>query len=98
MKKLNKIMLFLAAAVFTLTACEKNVERTPSPEDPQGAVAFTSAGGTRELNMQKEALEQKVTLIRTQDIDKAASLTLHCPRIALALSTANTINVMILTY
>lgn len=76
MKKLNKFMLFLAAAVFTLTACEENVERKPSPEDPQGAVAFTSAGGTRELNMQKEALEQKVTLIRTQDTDKAASLTL----------------------
>ena len=39
MKKLNKFMLFLAAAVFTLTACEENVERKPSPEDPQGAVA-----------------------------------------------------------
>ena len=40
MKTINKFMLLLAAAVFTLTACEKDIEREPSPVFKGNAVFF----------------------------------------------------------
>ncbi len=76
MKTVNKYLFLLAAAVFGLTACEKQQEREPSPVDQPGAVAFTSAGAAVEINKQKEPLEKKVTLIRTQGIEQEASITL----------------------
>lgn len=77
MKKISKYLLLLAAAVFTFTACEKTAEREPSPLDVPGAVAFTSAGGSFELNMSKEPLETTVTLRRTSEFDKADTILLN---------------------
>ena len=71
MKKLNKYLLLLAAAVFTLTACEKPAERESSPEAPVASVSFTNGGEAYELNMQKEALEHTIKLYRTTNIDQA---------------------------
>lgn len=65
MKKLNKIMLFLAAAVFTLTACEKNVERDPSPASNPAAVAFSQSSASVEINPNKAALEYEIKIGRT---------------------------------
>ncbi len=76
MKKISKYLLLLAAAVFTFTACEKTVEREPSPLDVPGTVMFTSAGGTYELNMSKDPLETTVTLFRTSNIDKPDTILL----------------------
>ena len=77
MKKISKYLLLLAAAVFTFTACEKTAEREPSPLDAPGAVAFTSAGGSFELNMSKDPLETTVTLRRTSEFDKADTILLN---------------------
>ena len=77
MKTISKYMLILAAAVFTFTACEKTVEREPSPLDVPGAVLFASAGGTFELNMSKDPLETTVTLFRTSNLDKADTIQLE---------------------
>lgn len=74
MKKISKYLLLLAAAVFTFTACEKNVEREPSPLDVPGAIAFTSSGANVKLNMSKDPLETTVTLFRTSNLDKADTI------------------------
>ena len=74
MKKISKYLLLLAAAVFTFTACEKNVEREPSPLDVPGAIAFTSPGANVKLNMSKDPLETTVTLFRTSNLDKADTI------------------------
>ncbi len=71
MKKISKYLLILAAAVFTFTACEKNVEREPSPEDSRLAVSFTSGGEVLKLNLAKDPLETTVALHRTCNLDKA---------------------------
>ena len=71
MKKISKYLLILAAAVFTFTACEKNVEREPSPEDSPLAVSFTSGGEVLTLNLAKDQLETTVALHRTRNLDKA---------------------------
>ena len=71
MKKISKYLLILAAAVFTFTACEKNVEREPSPEDSPLAVSFTSGGEVLKLNLAKDPLETTVALHRTRNLDKA---------------------------
>ena len=71
MKKISKYLLILAAAVFTFTACEKNVEREPSPEDSPLAVSFTSGGEVLKLNLAKDPLETTVALHRTCNLDKA---------------------------
>jgi hypothetical protein len=76
MKKISKYLLLLAAAVFTFTACEKNVEREPSPLDIPGAIAFTNAGETVELDMTKEPLETSFTVFRTSNLDKADTIKL----------------------
>ncbi len=76
MKKISKYLLLLAAAVFTFTACEKNVEREPSPLDVPGTVMFTSAGGSYELNVNKDKLETTVTLFRTSNFDQPDTILL----------------------
>ena len=77
MKKISKYLLLLAAAVFTFTACEKTVERDPSPLDQPGAVMFASAGGSYELNMSKDPLETTVTLFRTSNLDQPDTILLQ---------------------
>ena len=77
MKKISKYLLLLAAAVFTFTACEKTVEREPSPLDQPGAVMFASAGGSFELNMSKDPLETTVTLFRTSNLDQPDTILLQ---------------------
>ena len=74
MKKISKYLLILAAAVFTFTACEKNVEREPSPEDSPLAVSFTSGGEVLKLNLAKDPLETTVALHRTRNLDKADTI------------------------
>lgn len=74
MKKISKYLLILAAAVFTFTACEKNVEREPSPEDSPLAVSFTSGGEVVKLNLAKDPLETTVALHRTRNLDKADTI------------------------
>lgn len=74
MKKISKYLLLLAAAVFTFTACEKTVEREPSPLDVSDAIAFTSPGANVKLNMSKDPLETTVTLFRTSNLDKADTI------------------------
>lgn len=76
MKKISKYLLLLAAAVFTFTACEKNVEREPSPLDVPGAISFASAGESVELDLNKEPLETSFTLFRTSNIEKADTIKL----------------------
>ncbi len=76
MKKISKYLLLLAAAVFTFTACEKNVEREPSPLDVPGAISFASTGESVELDMNKEPLETSFTLFRTSNIEKADTIKL----------------------
>ena len=50
MKTINNYLLLLAAAVFTLTACEKSVEREPSPDfDRQKAVFFPVSAESEEV-------------------------------------------------
>ncbi len=74
MKKISKYLLILAAAVFTFTACEKNVEREPSPEDSPLAVSFTSGGEVLKLNLAKDPLETIVALHRSCNLDKADTI------------------------
>lgn len=75
MKKISKYMLLLAAAVFTFTACEKNVEREPSPLAPFEAFAFASSGAAVELDPETNPpYEQAITVLRTTNIDKLDTL------------------------
>ena len=75
MKKISKYLLLLAAAVFTFTACEKTVEREPSPEAPWNAFAFTSSSAVLELDPEMNPpYEQAFTVLRTTNIDKADTL------------------------
>ena len=70
MKKLNKFMLFLAAAVFTLTACEKSVEREPSPVFGKNVAAFEKSGAAVEINPAKAPLEYELFLVRSSVEDQ----------------------------
>lgn len=65
MKKLNKYLLLLAAAVFTFTACENGTEREPSPAGNPNAIAFKQSKVEAEINPGKAALEYKLTVVRT---------------------------------
>lgn len=65
MKKINKYLLLLAAAVFTLTACESDKEREPSPAGNPDAIAFKQSSVSVEINPAKAALEYKLGVIRT---------------------------------
>lgn len=69
MKTINKYLLLLATAVFTLTACEKNVERDPSPVAPTTSAAFKSPAVEVDINPNKEALAYDVTLVRSTTAD-----------------------------
>ena len=72
MKTINKFMLLLAAAVFTLTACEKEIKRDPSPEAPASAFAFEKSSFALEINPSKAALEFEIKVTRG-NADEAAS-------------------------
>lgn len=65
MKKLNKYLLLLAAAVFTLTACEKETKRDPSPAGNPNAVAFAKSAISVEINPAKAELAYDIKVIRT---------------------------------
>ena len=65
MKKINKYLLLLAAAVFTLTACESDKEREPSPAGNPNAIAFKQSSVSVEINPAKAALEYKLGVVRT---------------------------------
>ena len=64
MKKLNKIMLFLAAAVFTLTACEKNTEREPSPVFEGASSVFFPVSAESEELEPTAALAHEIAICR----------------------------------
>ena len=49
MKKLNKYLLLLAAALFTFTACEKDIQREPSQPFEGKAVFFPISAESEEL-------------------------------------------------
>ena len=65
MKKLNKFMLLLAAAVFTLTACEKELQREPSPTTGTNVVAFKDSKISVEINPVKAPLQYGLTIVRS---------------------------------
>lgn len=65
MKKLNKFLLILAAAVFTFTACEKQAEREPSPAGNPAAIAFETGNIYVEINPAKAALEYEIKVARS---------------------------------
>ena len=65
MKTVNKYLFLLAAAVFGLTACEKQQEREPSPEGNPNAVAFSQSKFSGEFNPSKVALEYEITVGRS---------------------------------
>lgn len=65
MKKLNKFILLLAAAVFTLTACEKEAKRDPSPAGNPNAVAFAKSAISVEINPTKAELAYEIKVSRT---------------------------------
>lgn len=73
MKKVNKYLILLATAVFTLTACEKDIQREPSPVfDGAKAVYFPVSELKREVDP-KEVYEQKVVICR-DSANKASEL------------------------
>lgn len=76
MKKLNNYLLLLAAAVFTFTACEKDIEREPSPTVPEDVVAFSASSISADVNPNKSALQYEVGLYRTST-KEAASVAIH---------------------
>lgn len=72
MKKLNKYLILLATAVFTLTACEKDIQREPSPAvDGTKVVAFKDSKVAVEVNPMKAKKEYALTIVRS---DKSAAL------------------------
>lgn len=68
MKKFSKYLFILAAAVFTFTACEKDVERVPSPAFEGKAVFFPVSAESEELEptapMQHEIAISRDTLLK----------------------------------
>ena len=69
MKKFNKYLLLLATAVFAFTACEKQVEREPSPAAPANAIAFEKSSILAEINPNKAALEFEIRVTRSNTAD-----------------------------
>ena len=65
MKKLNKYLLILAAAVFTFTACEKPAEREPSPEVGSNVAAFEAGEVVVDINPMKVQLEYDLNVVRS---------------------------------
>lgn len=65
MKTINKYLLLLAAAVFSFTACENEIEREPSPTVSANVAAFEKSGIEVDINPMKSALEYKVGLVRS---------------------------------
>ncbi len=64
MKKLNKYLLLLAAAVFTFTACEKDIEREPSPAfEGSSSVFFPVSSESQEMEP-TVALEHEIKIAR----------------------------------
>ncbi len=75
MKTMNKYLFLLAAVVFSLTACEKQQEREPSPAGNSKAVAFEQSAYTVEINPSKAALEFEIKLGRP-NVDSALTVNL----------------------
>ena len=74
MKKLNKYLLILAAAVFTFTACEKQVERDPSPAfDGTKAVFFPVDAESQEVEP-TAVFEHEIQIAR--DTNNSAAVTI----------------------
>ena len=74
MKKLNKYLLLLAAAVFTFTACEKDIEREPSPVfEGESSVTFPISSVSLEYDP-TDALEYKVVVNRVEKDSAYAAL------------------------
>ena len=64
--KTNKIfMLLLAAAVFTFTACEKEIKRPDSPVAPTTSAAFKASAVEVDINPMKVDLAYEVALVRS---------------------------------
>jgi len=64
MKKLNNYLLLLAAAVFTFTACEKDIEREPSPAfEGSSSVFFPVSSESQEMEP-TVALEHEIKIAR----------------------------------
>lgn len=74
MKTISKYLFFVMAAALCLTSCEKKVERDPSPEAPVDAVAFQTSGASAELDKLNDPLQHEVVLVRTTNIDAAATV------------------------
>ncbi len=72
MKKLNKYLFLLVAAVCTFTACEKEVERGASPVAGTDVAAFKASAVEVDINPSKAALEYAVALVRSNTADELA--------------------------
>jgi len=75
MKKINKFMLLLATAVFTLTACEKEVERELSPAFEGKAVFFPVSAESEELEPTAPK-QHEITIARDTLLKEAMSVKL----------------------
>lgn len=64
MKKLNNYLLLLAAAVFTFTACEKDIEREPSPAFEGTSSVFFPVSAESEEMEPTVALEHEIKIAR----------------------------------
>lgn len=72
MKKLNKYLFLLAAVVLGLTACEKSIEREPSPQVDKNVVAFKSSSVVADINPAKSKLQYGLTVYRSFDTEEVA--------------------------
>ena len=70
MKTINKIMLLLAAAVFTFTACEQETKRDPSPVAPADAAAFKLSAVEVDINPMKSELAYDVAVVRSNTAEE----------------------------
>ena len=62
---MKKYFLLIALAVFAFTACEKDVEREPSPAANKLAASFAESSIVVDVNPVKAPLEYAVTLVRS---------------------------------
>ncbi len=65
MKSINKYLLLLAAVLFSFTACEKSIEREPSPAfDGAKSVFFPVSSASREVDP-KEEFSHSILIVRS---------------------------------
>ena len=76
MKKFNKYLLVLAAAVFTFTACEEEKRRDPSPEfDGTKSVFFPVSAESQEMEP-TATLEHAIKIARDTNNHEALTVRL----------------------